>query len=151
MFCPKCQDEFRLGFTRCARCNVDLVDDLAAVKQEASTVAREPAMAVRFAEYCGYLSLEEARQARDQLRRERIRYEIVLREPPEAAWDEPAQEEYWLRVDASQAKRVTQILGDVPTATDDTKEDDSFACGDCGQQVAAEEVFCPKCGARFDD
>ncbi len=149
MFCPKCQDEFRPGFTRCGRCNVDLVEDLTAVKQEA--VARKPAMPVRFAEYCGYLSLEEARQARDQLRRERIRYEIVLREPPEAAWEEPAKEEYWLRVDASQAKRVAQILGDIPTAADDTEEDDSFACGDCGQKVATDELFCPKCGARFDD
>jgi len=144
VFCPKCQDEFRTGFTRCARCNVDLVDDLAAVKQE----EREPETTVRFAEYCGYLSLEEARDARDQLRRERIHYEIVLREPPEADWDEPAREEYWLRIDASQAKRVVQILGGVPAVTED---DEGFACGDCGQKVATEEVFCPKCGARFDD
>ncbi len=146
MFCPKCKDEFRPGFARCGRCNVDLVEDLAAVKPEA--VAREPAMPVRLAEYCGYLALEEARHARDQLRREGIRYEIVLREPPDASQDEPAQEEYWLRVDASQAKRVAQILGDVPTATE---EDNSFACGDCGQKVATDELFCPKCGARFDD
>ncbi len=148
MFCPKCQDEFRPGFARCGRCNVDLVEDLAAVKPEA--VAREPALPVRLAEYCGYLALEEARHARDQLRREGIRSEIVLREPPEASWEEPAQEEYWLRIDASQAKRVAQILGDVPTVADDS-EDDSFACGDCGQKVATDEMFCPKCGARFDD
>ena len=148
MFCPKCQDEFRSGFTRCGRCNVDLVEDLAAVKQEA--VARQAPMLVRLAEYCGFLSLEEARSARDKLRRERIRYEIVLREPPDASWEGPAQEEYWLRVDASQAKRVAQILGDVPTVADDT-DGNSFACGDCGQEVATDEVFCPKCGARFDD
>ncbi len=149
MFCPKCQDEFRPGFARCGRCNVDLVEELAAVAQKA--VAREPALAVRFAEYCGYLSLDDARQARDQLRRERIRYEIVLREPPEADWEEPAREEYWLRIDASQAKRVVQILGGVPPVAGDTDEDDSFACGDCGHKVADEETFCPKCGARFDD
>ena len=130
---------------------MDLVDDLTVVKPQASVVAREPAMPIRFAEYCGYLSLEEARHARDQLRREGIRYEIVRREPPEAAWEEPAQEEYWLRVDAAQAKRVAQILGGVPTVADDTGEDDSFACGDCGHKVAADEVFCPECGARFDD
>ena len=149
MFCPKCQDEFRPEFTHCGRCNVDLVDDLAAVEQEAS-VEREPEMTVRFTEYCGYLSLEEAREARDQLRRERIRYEIVLRESPEADWDEPAREEYWLRIDASQAKRVVQILGGVPAVADDPEDDDGFACGDCGQTVATEEAFCPKCGARFD-
>ena len=151
MFCPKCQDEFRSGFARCGRCNVDLVEELATLKREA--VAREPAMAVRFAEYCGYLSLEDARKARDKLRLERIRYEIVVREAPDAAWEEPAQEEYWLRIDASQAKRVVKILGGIPPVADDTEEeeDDSFACGDCGHKVAAEELFCPKCGARFDD
>ncbi len=69
MFCPKCQDEFRPGFSHCGRCNVDLVDDLTVVKPQASVVAREPAMPIRFAEYCGYLSLEEARHARDELRR----------------------------------------------------------------------------------
>jgi catechol 2,3-dioxygenase-like lactoylglutathione lyase family enzyme len=28
MFCPKCKDEFRAGFTRCNDCDVDLVDAL---------------------------------------------------------------------------------------------------------------------------
>ena len=28
MFCPNCRDEFRPGFTHCAKCNVDLVDEL---------------------------------------------------------------------------------------------------------------------------
>ena len=31
MFCPSCKDEFRPGFTRCATCNVDLVDSLSDV------------------------------------------------------------------------------------------------------------------------
>ena len=65
----------------------------------------------------------------------------------------PPREEYWLRIDASQAKRVVQILGGVPAVAGETEEerDDGFACGDCGQKVATEEVFCPKCGVRFDD
>jgi hypothetical protein len=28
MFCPKCRTEYRPGFTRCADCDVDLVDSL---------------------------------------------------------------------------------------------------------------------------
>ena len=28
MFCPKCRAEYREGFSTCADCNVDLVDDL---------------------------------------------------------------------------------------------------------------------------
>jgi len=29
MFCPRCRTEYREGFTTCADCNVDLVDELA--------------------------------------------------------------------------------------------------------------------------
>jgi hypothetical protein len=28
MFCPRCKAEYRVGFTRCSDCNVDLVDHL---------------------------------------------------------------------------------------------------------------------------
>ena len=28
MFCPKCKSEYRVGFVRCADCDVDLVDEL---------------------------------------------------------------------------------------------------------------------------
>jgi hypothetical protein len=28
MFCPECQGEYRAGFTRCADCDIDLVDEL---------------------------------------------------------------------------------------------------------------------------
>ena len=28
MFCPRCQAEYRFGFTRCSDCDVDLVDSL---------------------------------------------------------------------------------------------------------------------------
>ena len=151
MFCPNCKDEFRQGFTRCGRCDVDLVDDLAAVESGNPVAVPEFAIQIRFGEYCGYLSLEEARQARDKLRPEGIRSEIALREPPDSSLEEPVREEYWLRVDTSQAKRVAQLLGGVPAVEPEEEDDDSFACGDCGQKVADDELFCPKCGARFDD
>src|SRR6478609_6300772 len=28
MFCPKCKAEYRVGFTRCSDCHIDLVDHL---------------------------------------------------------------------------------------------------------------------------
>ncbi|TDX49160.1 hypothetical protein [Orenia marismortui] len=34
MFCPKCGDEFREGFERCTKCNVDLVETLAAKMED---------------------------------------------------------------------------------------------------------------------
>ena len=33
MFCPKCRDEYRAGFTRCADCDVDLVEELPEVEE----------------------------------------------------------------------------------------------------------------------
>lgn len=152
MFCPKCKDEFRQGFTRCGRCNVDLVEELGPTEPEAYASADAPPAPVRLAEYCGYFSLDEARHARDLLRERRIRSDIVVREPPGAAWDEPVREEYWLRADISRARDIPAILGPPPSVEDATEgEDTGFACGDCGQKVAADETFCPECGARFDD
>lgn len=34
MFCPKCGDEYRPGFTRCADCDVDLVETLPEAEPE---------------------------------------------------------------------------------------------------------------------
>ena len=35
MFCPKCGDEYRPGFTRCADCDVDLVEKLPPTLEDA--------------------------------------------------------------------------------------------------------------------
>lgn len=32
-YCPKCKDEYREGFTRCAECDVELVDELPIEKE----------------------------------------------------------------------------------------------------------------------
>jgi len=36
MFCPECKAEYRVGFTRCADCDVDLVANLPEAKAESS-------------------------------------------------------------------------------------------------------------------
>ncbi len=152
MYCPKCSDEFRPGFTRCGRCNVDLVNELSGA--EARPEAAPVGLPVRLAEYCGFFSLDEARYARDQLRQQRIRSDIVVREAPEADWNEPVREEYWLRVDVGRTREVATVLGEVPeepAAQEEAKDDDSFECGACGKSVASDEVFCPNCGARFEE
>ena len=151
MFCPQCRDEFRPGFTRCGRCNVDLVRDLSEVGRPAGEAPAEPAV-VRMGEYCGFLALDEARSARDRLRERRIRSEIVVREPLDAAWESPVQEEYWLRVDASRIKEVAALIGDVPEVDPaDEPDGTGFACGDCGHFVPEDAASCAKCGARFED
>lgn len=147
MFCPSCKDEFRAGFTRCASCNVDLVHDLSSVKAKAAP--EPPVVPRRLVDYCGFFSMQEARHARDQLRQHRIHSEIVVREPPEVDWDAPAREEFWLRVDRSQYRQISAILGEVPEETGSSTE--TFSCSDCGHSVSKDELFCPQCGARFEE
>ena len=151
MFCPQCRDEFRPGFTKCGRCNVDLVRDLSQVGRTAREAPAE-SVVVRMGEYCGFLALDEARTARDRLREQRIRSEIVIREPLDAAWESPVQEEYWLRVDVSRIKEVAALIGDVPEVDQgDEPAETGFACGDCGHFVPEDATICPECGARFED
>jgi hypothetical protein len=150
MFCPSCRDEFRPGFTRCERCQEDLVDDLSQVESDrAAAPAPAPRESVAMIDYCGFFSLEEAAQARALLRRHRIRTEIVLREPPDLDWDAPPKDEFWLRVDASRGREVQKLV-DTPQP-EAPSAGETFACSECGHDVAEAESFCPSCGARFDD
>lgn len=154
MFCPVCKDEFRSGFTRCVGCGVDLVESLdgAPSPSAGGTPVRETPPAqlyVPMVEYCGFLGLDEARQARDRLKEEKIRSEIVIRESPGSFATERVEEEYWLRVERDRYKQAVEHLGFDEAAP--AGSDDTFQCGECGAEVASEESFCPKCGARFED
>ena len=112
MFCPICECEFRSGFTRCEGCNADLVDKLATAEESSSPPAESPPAAiVSMVDYCGFLDLDEARQARETLRGERVVSDILIREAPETTADGAVQEEYWLRVEAAKFRRVAPILG----------------------------------------
>jgi rubrerythrin len=149
MFCPSCKDEFRLGFTRCATCNVDLVDSLsdlapASVQEKASKKAEIGPALVPMTEYCGFLTLDEAREARERLKEQTIRSEIVIRETAGST-----DEEYWLRVEKDRYREVFALLGF--DEHEQNAYDDTFSCDKCGHEVAAAESFCPKCGARFED
>jgi len=116
VFCPRCRDEFRPGFTRCAACDVDLVEQLPHERGallSAAAVAAVPTRShgpVRLSDYCGFLSLDEAREARDLLRTHGIASEIVLREALDADPEGPFAEEAWLRVDVARLNEVRRIL-----------------------------------------
>jgi hypothetical protein len=150
MFCPICNCEFRSGFTRCEGCDTDLVEELASVDEPSAAPAEPvPAAFIPMADYCGFLDLDEARQARDVLRRERIVSDILIREGPETSPDGPIQEEYWLRVEAARFRMAAPILGfdQAEQGVDDTE---TSTCSKCGYQFAAQEQFCPGCGTRFE-
>ena len=155
MFCPVCKDEYRPSFTRCATCDVDLVDSHADLKGRVphGTTREQAASApayVPMVEFCGFLLLDEARAARDRLRGEGIRAQILIRESPASDGSGTLEEENWLLVERDRQRQVRTLLGFDEHQEAET-EDETFDCGECGAQVASEETFCPKCGARFED
>jgi hypothetical protein len=143
MYCPSCRDEFREGFTSCGRCDVDLVVELPADDGSQPIPEAMPAAPTRLVEYCGFLSLDEARQSRDLLLAEAIAWEITIR-PADGGG-----EEFWLRVDSTQTRRVATLLGDVPVV--DEQDAGGFSCGECKAHVGENDDVCPGCGARFDE
>jgi len=148
MFCPACQSEFREGFTRCEACEVDLVHEIS--PEKSATSAPKHVAPGLLVDYCGFLSLDEAREARDRLRRERLPSEIVIRDlAGEDPWA-PAKEEYWIRVPSRGLRAVDAILSDGITEEAGSEPGESVACSECGQTVGSEESFCPHCGAKFD-
>lgn len=165
MFCPECDGEYRAGITHCPSCDVDLVERPSEGEAEPEEHDSAPPISTssEMADYCGFLTMEDARQARDLLRKARIASEIVLRDTPGA--EGAIVEEYWLRVPTDGLSRAAAILGyeaeeeaapaeeaEAAEAAEDAEDDDSpFSCSDCGKSVSGDETFCPHCGARFDE
>jgi len=150
VFCPRCKDEFREGFTRCASCDVDLVHDLSAPDRQPVSENRPAAtIATAMIEYCGFLELDEARRARESLKAEQIVSDIVIRESEQAREENPLGEEYWLRVEADKFRMAAPVLGfDV---AESPESESGLACSRCGDVAAAESTYCLKCGSRFEE
>lgn len=153
MFCPVCRDEFRPGFTRCRACDVDLVESLdgpapAATPEPVIAVQATPPPAARAAHpheqavnYCGFLTLEDARHAVAQLRDEGVPAEILIR------YTADGHEEFWLRVRPSDFRATQALLGYDETSVHD---EDTVLCASCGTLVPASDDRCPSCGARLE-
>lgn len=151
MFCPSCRDEFRAGFTRCAACDVDLVDSLEAVPVGGPRppVGGPVDVLQPFVDFCGFLDLAEAREARDELRRRGVLARIVLRESPSGSLEGPVDEEFWLQVQAHDVPATVASLG-VDAAESEPETSGTFQCSECGADVHEAESFCSGCGSRFE-
>jgi hypothetical protein len=150
MFCPACRDEYRPGFTRCATCDAALVESLdAAAPEMPAPVLAEAVPEEVMAVFCGFLTLDEARHARDNLRGARLPAEILIRDAPGAAAGAPPQEEFWLRVRPRDFRVIEGLIGFEPAAI--AGADDAFGCSACGATVHASDEACPGCGLRFEE
>jgi hypothetical protein len=152
MYCPVCRDEYRPGFTRCATCDVALVESLesgeVAPARAPAQIVAEVAADEPTVNFCGFLALDEARQARDKLREAGVPAEILIRDVPGSAAGQDVQEEFWLRVRPRDFRAVVGIVGFAPAESD--PGDDSFKCSACGATVHATDDACPGCGLGFE-
>jgi len=150
MFCPECRDEYRPGFTKCATCDVALVPSLDAQGPSVpapvlADATPEEALAV----FCGFLTLDEARHARDRVRGAKLPADILIRETPGAAAGATVHEEFWLRVRPRDFAIMEGLIGFEPAAS--AGADDTFGCSACGATVHATDDACPGCGLRFEE
>ena len=106
---------------------------------------------VQMVDFCGFVDLDEARQARELLREHQIRGDIVIRDSPGGSSTSAVGEEYWLRVEASRHRHAAPILGYDEAGPGDLDSADSTTCPQCGVTVASAESFCSSCGKRFGD
>jgi hypothetical protein len=149
MFCPECRDEYRPGFTRCAGCDVELVESLDAPEpSRPAPVLAEVAAEEATANFCGFLTLEEARDARNKLREAKLPAEILIRDVPGGNAGQTGQEEYWLRVRPQDFRATVGIVGFTPVEAEEAE--DAFKCSACGTTVHATDDACPGCGLGFE-
>ncbi len=95
------------------------------------------------ADYCGFVTLEDARDARMRLWGHGIPSEIAIRLEPGEELPTPDREEYWLRIPRAERRLVMQILG-----YDEVEPD--VSCAECGKPVHSDETFCPHCGTNLE-
>jgi hypothetical protein len=102
--------------------------------------------------FCGFLSLEEASEARTRLRGEGVRSEILIREDDPLPGGGDPKDTFWLRLSPAYFKKAAALLGyDEAPEVEGEDGGEMVACSECGEDVGADETFCPHCGARFEE
>jgi hypothetical protein len=143
MICPSCESEYRAGYTRCASCDVDLVEPAALDAIKARTVSPRAALA----------DVERATIAQAGLAACR-EIESALLQGGVPAYVEASQEEgealsagtmrYGVVVAASELQAVSKILRGRFEAL--LAREGTGAFQDTAVDLNAETVTCPACG-----
>ncbi len=147
--CPQCLSEYREGFTRCASCEVDLVDSVAP-EMDLSDESVRAALAGKQLVAITRGELQVVKETRELLARKRIPSLIVqdeeVRVPPGMA------PRVLLLVGQDDLAGAAELLGEqfrqllaqeesqVPEAAD------YGSCPACGAQVPETAEECPECG-----
>jgi hypothetical protein len=154
--CPACRTEYMLVATRCADCDIDLVDSDVLAAEEANLEAFPPASeleCVRVAPIAWIHALSEALQRRG----------VAHRVEPASAENTPEGQQTDVFGDAQlfglyvQSEHVTpakdldgsiaaQVL---PEEAPNLAEGGEEACPACGAALAADATECPDCGLGF--
>ena len=116
------------------------------VKSSHSASAAAPAVqAEPTSLYCGFLSLEEARDAKRRMRGAGFHAEILIRDGRDA--DGHEIEEYWLLIPPRAFTAAQRIVGfdHAETAVEEV------LCSVCDRPVREDADACPHCGARFEE
>ena len=153
MWCPKCRSEFREGFEYCAACDADLVAELpseeavASDRGEVRETAEDPVRQVKRAEFCGFLSLDEAAEARASLAEVGLSSEILIRDAPRLQGEDAARDEFWLRVDPDDTEAVGKVLEMESENPADGPE--PLRCPECNAKLDARDRLCLGCGTTI--
>jgi DNA-directed RNA polymerase subunit RPC12/RpoP len=148
MYCPRCNDEYRAGFSICAACNIELISGLEIMQQQEQTTHSsagdiqpgEVLIAIRQG------SVVEIKQLQAQLKRSGIA--SITTGDAATCGKGCGGGKVILQVRESDMKRVQAILQEDYIRSTSLAEHD---LGTVGEVVALDgaEATCPACGSRF--
>jgi hypothetical protein len=154
--CPACRTEYMLVATRCADCDVELVDSDTLAAEKANLEAFPPASeleCVRVAPIAWIRALSEALQQRGVAHRvERASGENI---PDSQRTDVFGDAQlFGLYVQSEHLGATREIDGSIaaqvlPDEAPTLAEGEEDACPACGTALAADATECPDCGLAF--
>ena len=150
-FCPECQAEYREGFTRCAECDLDLVEKLPDAFDTSDENIRRALEGKELVPITRG-SLDVVKEARDLLAERSVASLVIEFDKQPLAPGVPKRVQ--LVVAESDLEQATQVLREKHQALLDQdglslEVSDDANCPACGNPVPEEAEECPECGLFF--